>query len=68
MLALALTVSGCVNITPRPAEVTQTAVLPTDPRVDARVIREGEPSPGDGVWLNQWTYDALLAALQDKGR
>jgi hypothetical protein len=60
---------ACVVI--RPKAVTQgiqpASVILDDPRVDVRVLSAGEPAPHDGVWLNRWTFDLLIAKAKGQG-
>jgi hypothetical protein len=42
-------------------------VILDDPRVDVRVLSAGEPAPHDGVWLNRWTFDLLIAKAKGQG-
>jgi hypothetical protein len=46
---------GCHSPQPVPQRL-----LLDDPRVQVTAIRAGEPAPADGVWMNRYTFDALL--------
>lgn len=36
-------------------------------RIDVRPMTAGQPAPGEGVWMDWLTYEAVLAGLADAG-
>jgi hypothetical protein len=42
-------------------------VLLDDPRIDVRWMDEGEAAPGKGVWMNETTFELLVAKGQSIG-
>jgi hypothetical protein len=38
-----------------------------DPRLEVRWLEAGQAAPADGVWMNNWTFERLLEAADQRG-
>jgi hypothetical protein len=54
--------AGCISL--QPAAPTAGPLLLDDPRVQVARLKAGEPAPGDGVWMNEFTFEAVIEAAK----